>query len=193
MPSNGQTNIFNVGTVAPQIAAFFGDNNLYSSNTQTNPTYASAITLDTTAANTFFLTTTSAVGNTTVTPGTINPAGQQIQIVITGDASLYSTNTQMNPTYASTIAIDTTAANNFFLTTTSAVGNTTLTPGTINPAGQQIQIVITGDASAIRTITFGTGFLATGTLATVVSKTSVIDFTSNGTAYVETGRQTTGV
>ena len=133
MPSNGQTNIFNVGTVAPQIAAFFGDNNLYSSNTQTNPTYASAITLDTTAANTFFLTTTSAVGNTT------------------------------------------------------------LTPGTINPAGQQIQIVITGDSSAIRTITFGTGFLATGTLATVVSKTSVIDFTSNGTVYVETGRQTTGV
>jgi hypothetical protein len=133
MPSNGQTNIFNLGTVAPQIAAFFGD------------------------------------------------------------ASLYSTNTQMNPTYASTIAIDTTAANNFFLTTTSAVGNATITSPNINPQGQQIQIVITGDASAIRTITFGTGFLATGTLATVVSKTSVIDFTSNGTAYVETGRQTTGV
>ncbi len=133
MPSNGQTNIFNLGTVAPQIAAFFGD------------------------------------------------------------ASLYSTNTQMNPTYASTIAIDTTAANNFFLTTTSAVGNATITSPNINPQGQQIQIVITGDASAIRTITFGTGFLATGTLATVVSKTSVVDFTSNGTAYVETGRQTTGV
>ena len=133
MPSNGQTNIFNLGTVAPQIAAFFGD------------------------------------------------------------ASLYSTNTQMNPTYASTIAIDTTAANNFFLTTTSAVGNATITSPNINPQGQQIQIVITGDASAIRTITFGTGFLATGTLSTVVSKTSVIDFTSNGTAYVETGRQTTGV
>ena len=133
MPSNGQTNIFNLGSVAPQIAAFFGD------------------------------------------------------------SSLYSTNTQMNPTYASTIAIDTTAANNFFLTTTSAVGNATITSPNINPAGQQIQIVITGDSSAIRTITFGTGFLATGTLATVVSKTCAIDFTSNGTAYVETGRQTTGV
>jgi hypothetical protein len=133
MPSNGQTNIFNLGTVAPQIAAFFGD------------------------------------------------------------ASLYSTNTQMNPAYASSIAIDTTAANNFFITTTSAVGNATITSPNINPAGQQIQIVITGDASAIRTITFGTGFLATGTLATVVSKTSVIDFTSNGTVYVETGRQSTGV
>ena len=133
MPSNGQTNIFNLGSVAPQIAAFFGD------------------------------------------------------------ASLYSTNTQMNPTYASSIAIDTTAANNFFITTTSAVGNATITSPNINPAGQQIQIVITGDASAIRTITFGTGFLATGTLATVVSKTSVIDFTSNGTVYVETGRQSTGV
>jgi hypothetical protein len=133
MPSNGQTNIFNLGSVAPQIAAFFGD------------------------------------------------------------ASLYSTNTQMNPTYASSIAIDTTAANNFFITTTSAVGNATITSPNINPQGQQIQIVITGDASAIRTITFGTGFLATGTLATVVSKTSVVDFTSNGTAYVETGRQSTGV
>jgi len=133
MPSNGQTNIFNLGSVAPQIAAFFGD------------------------------------------------------------ASLYSTNTQMNPTYASTIAIDTTAANNFFITTTSAVGNATITSPNINPQGQQIQIVITGDASAIRTITFGTGFLATGTLATVVSKTSVVDFTSNGTVYVETGRQSTGV
>jgi hypothetical protein len=133
MPSNGQTNIFNLGSVAPQIAAFFGD------------------------------------------------------------ASLYSTNTQMNPTYASSIAIDTTAANNFFITTTSAVGNATITSPNINPAGQQIQIVITGDATAIRTITFGTGFLATGTLATVVSKTSVIDFTSNGTVYVETGRQSTGV
>ena len=133
MPSNGQTNIFNLGSVAPQIAAFFGD------------------------------------------------------------ASLYSTNTQMNPTYASSIAIDTTAANNFFITTTSAVGHATITSPNINPAGQQIQIVITGDASAIRTITFGTGFLATGTLATVVSKTSVVDFTSNGTVYVETGRQSTGV
>ena len=133
MPSNGQTNIFNLGSVAPQIAAFFGD------------------------------------------------------------ASLYSTNTQMNPTYASSIAIDTTAANNFFITTTSAVGNATITSPNINPQGQQIQIVITGDASAIRTITFGTGFLATGTLATVVSKTSVVDFTSNGTVYVETGRQSTGV
>ena len=133
MPANGQTNIFNVGSVAPQIAAFFGDSSLYSTNTQTNPTYASAITLDTTAANTFFLTTTSAVGNST------------------------------------------------------------LTPGTINPAGQQIQIVILGDASASRTITFGTGFLATGILSTVTSKSVAIDFTSNGTAYVETGRQSTGV
>jgi hypothetical protein len=133
MPSNGQTNIFNLGTVAPQIAAFFGDSPLYSTNTQTNPTYASAITLDTTAANTFFLTTTSAVGNTT------------------------------------------------------------LTPGTINPQGHQIQILIAGDASAVRTITFGTGFLTTGTLSTVQSKTVVIDLTSNGTAYVETGRTTTGV
>jgi len=133
MPSNGQTNIFNLGSVAPQIAAFFGD------------------------------------------------------------SSLYSTSTQMNPTYASSIAIDTTAAINFFLTTTSAVGNATITSPNIAPAGQQIQIVITGDSSAIRTITFGTGFLSTGTLATVVSKSSAIDFTSNGTVYVETGRQTTGV
>jgi hypothetical protein len=133
MPSNGQTNIFNLGTVAPQIAAFFGD------------------------------------------------------------SPLYSTNTQMNPTYASSITLDTTAANNFFITTTSAVGNATLTPSTINPAGQQIQIVITGDATAVRTITFGTGFLSTGTISTVQSKTVVIDFTSNGTAYVETGRTTTGV
>ena len=133
MPSNGQTNIFNLGTVAPQIAAFFGD------------------------------------------------------------ASLYSTNTQMNPTYASSITLDTTAANNFFITTTSAVGNATLTAGTINPQGQQIQIVITGDATAVRTITFGTGFLSQGTLSTVQSKTVVIDFTSNGTAYIETGRTTTGV
>ena len=133
MPANGQTNIFNLGNVAPQIAAFFGDNSLYSTNSQFNPTYASAITLDTTAANTFFLTTTSAVGNST------------------------------------------------------------LTPGTIQPAGQQIQVLILGDASGSHTITFGTGFLRTGTLATVTSKTVVIDFTSNGTAYVEAGRQSTGV
>jgi hypothetical protein len=133
MPSNGQTNIFNLGSVAPQIAAFFGD------------------------------------------------------------ASLYSTNTQMNPTYASAITLDTTAANNFFLTTTSAVGNSTLTPGTINPAGQQIQILIAGDSGGVRTITFGTGFLATGTLSTVQSKTVAIDFTSNGTVYIETGRTSTGV
>ena len=133
MASNGQTNVFNLNNVVPQIAQFFGDSSYYSTTTQFNPTYASAITLDTTAGTTFFLTTTSAVGNST------------------------------------------------------------LTPGTINPAGQQIQIVILGDASASRTITFGTGFLATGTLATVTSKSVSIDFTSNGTAYVETGRQSTGV
>jgi hypothetical protein len=133
MPANGQTNVFSLNNVVPQIAQFFGDNSLYSTTSQFNPTYSSAITLDTTAANTFFLTTTSAVGNST------------------------------------------------------------LTPGTISPAGQQIQVLILGDASASRTITFGTGFLATGTLATVTSKTVVIDFTSNGTAYVEAGRQSTGV
>ena len=133
MPANGQTNIFNLGNVAPQIAAFFGDNSLYSTTSQFNPTYASAITLDTTAAG------------------------------------------------------------SFFLTTTSAVGNSTLTPAVVQPAGHQVQVLILGDASASRTITFVTGFLATGTLATVTSKSVAIDFTSNGTAYVETGRQSTGV
>jgi hypothetical protein len=133
MPANGQTNVFSLNNVVPQIAQFFGDNNLYSTTSQFNPTYASAITLDTTAAGCFFLTTTSAVGNST------------------------------------------------------------LTPGTILPAGHQVQVLILGDASASRTITFGTGFLSTGTLATVTSKSVAIDFTSNGTAYVETGRQSTGV
>jgi len=63
---------------------------------------------------------------------------------------------------------------------------------TVAPAGSRASVIIVTSGVTSYTITFGSGFLTTGTLATgtVTAKTFVIDFVSDGTTMIETGRTT---
>lgn len=84
------------------------------------------------------------------------------------------------------------------LGTAEGVATYTLTPGedeTINAAvveraGREFVIVITTSGTSSRTLTFGTNFKSTGTLATGTSdsKVFVITFISNGTTWNEVSR-----
>lgn len=56
--------------------------------------------------------------------------------------------------------------------------------------GQEITLLITNDAGAARTITFGTGFKPASTLVGTENKTAAVSFVSNGTSFYETGRIT---
>lgn len=68
---------------------------------------------------------------------------------------------------------------------------TTLTT-TVPPAGAQATVIIIASGTTSRTVTFGTGFAATGTLATgtVDARRFVVSFVSDGTRLIETGRTT---
>jgi len=63
---------------------------------------------------------------------------------------------------------------------------------TVAPAGSRASVIIVTSGVTSYTITFGTGFLTTGTLATgtVTAKTFAIEFVSDGTTMIETGRTT---
>jgi hypothetical protein len=61
---------------------------------------------------------------------------------------------------------------------------------TVAPAGAKSSIIIVTSGTTSYTITFGTGFLTTGTLATgtVTAKTFVVNFVSDGATMIETSR-----
>lgn len=63
---------------------------------------------------------------------------------------------------------------------------------TVAPAGSRAAVIVVTSGTTSYTITFGTGFLTTGTLATgtTTAKTFVIEFVSDGTTMIETGRTT---
>lgn len=89
--------------------------------------------------------------------------------------------------YASTISIGRLFS---LYTTTTSGGDSTIKITAIAQAGQRITILITNDATANRTITFGTGFNSSGTLTGTTSKTASISFISDGVTYWETSRAT---
>lgn len=82
------------------------------------------------------------------------------------------------------------------LATNHVVSVTPITSATyttsVAPAGSRATILIVTSGTASYTITFGTGFKTTGTLATgtVTAKTFAINFVSDGTTMIETGRTT---
>jgi hypothetical protein len=69
--------------------------------------------------------------------------------------------------------------------------DTTLTT-TVPPAGTMATVIIVTSGATSRTVTFGTGFASTGTLATgtTASRRFVVSFVSDGTRLLETGRTT---
>jgi hypothetical protein len=69
--------------------------------------------------------------------------------------------------------------------------NTTLTT-TVPPAGTQAIVIIVSSGATSRTVTFGTGFASTGTLATggTADRRFVVSFVSDGTRLLECSRTT---
>jgi len=67
--------------------------------------------------------------------------------------------------------------------------DTTLTT-TVPPAGSQAIVIIVSSGASSRTVTFGTGFAATGTLATgaTTARRFVVSFVSDGTRLLECSR-----
>ena len=61
---------------------------------------------------------------------------------------------------------------------------------TVPAAGKQVTLLILTSGTTSRTITFGTGFKPTGTLATgtVTARVFVINWVSDGTNLYEAGR-----
>lgn len=75
-----------------------------------------------------------------------------------------------------------------FVAMTTATGNSTVLTSYVPNAGGLLTVQVTNDASGARTITFGTGFRATGTLVGTNSKILLVSFASDGTTWNETGR-----
>lgn len=62
----------------------------------------------------------------------------------------------------------------------------------VAPAGSEVSLIVLTSGTTSYTITFGTGFKSTGTLATgtTTARTFVVRFVSNGTAMLEVSRTT---
>lgn len=92
-------------------------------------------------------------------------------------------------TYASPTSVDVTLGTVFTVTTVNATGSVTFNATAGGTAGQPMTIIITNDATSAKTITFGTNFVANGTLtASGVNKVTTIQFMSNGTNFYEVSR-----
>ena len=92
------------------------------------------------------------------------------------------------PDYASTIDFSPSISNILILDTVHAIGNCTIN-GRVGKVGP-VWIIINNDATSGKVITFGTGFLSAGTLTGTASKTAVVEFISDGSAFYEVSRKT---
>lgn len=91
-------------------------------------------------------------------------------------------------TYASVMSLDVTTGV-VFKFTTSSVGNATVNATSGGVSGQVIKVIIVNDASAIRTITWGTNFRTPGTTSpTATSRVAVCTFISDGTSWFLDGQ-----
>lgn len=116
--------------------------------------------------------------------GGSNIAQSAGKTTITGQFAPYGTKTALTP--GATVAIDATLGDFF-----------TLTPGedeTLNVTGgiqgQRLFLEVITSGTTSRTLTFGTNFKSTGTLATgtTTAKTFIVAFLHDGTNFVETSR-----
>lgn len=108
----------------------------------------------------------------------------------TDKTSRILTNDYQAPAYASSIAI-TAAADNTVVKVGQLTGALTLTIGTTAPfIGAKVTFLFSVDATN-RTVTFGTGFQPSATLALTASKYGSATFMFNGSTWIETGRAVT--
>ena len=111
------------------------------------------------------------------------------KLQVTGSASVTG---QISGGYAS-LSVGTLAmalgTNRAVKVTPNATGSLTTT---VAPAGATATVLILSSGTVSYTMTFGTGFISTGTLATgtVTAKTFAVSFVSDGTSMIETARTT---
>jgi len=101
----------------------------------------------------------------------------------------------ITPVYAASIELAPflQKSRNIQINTTSGVGNATLTAAFVPASGSTLIIQVNNDATAARTITFGTGFRPTGTVVGTNSKAILVSFTSDGTTWNEKARSASAV
>jgi hypothetical protein len=106
-------------------------------------------------------------------------------VVGSGKQVPYSTKTAL--TSAPTIALNSTLGNFFTLTPAHTA---TINATTVGAQGQPLFLEIVTSGVDSFTLTFGTNFKSTGTLATgtTTAKTFMVQFLSDGTNYVEVSR-----
>ncbi len=135
----------------------------------------------------------------TITGGAINNApigqttpnvGQFTNLSVTGTAVFKTTASAISAlTPGTTVSLNPALADVFTLTPAQ---DETINAASVNAKGQVIQLVITTSGTTSRTLTFGSNFKSTGTLATGVTTAKVftIAFVSDGTNYNELSRTT---
>lgn len=120
-----------------------------------------------------------ATGAVTVTPAT----GKTV--TVSGAFVPYSTKTALTP--GATVTVTSTTGNFFTLTPAQ---DEAINATTVGVQGQPLIIKVLTSGTSSYTLTFGTNFKSTGTLATgtVTAKTFMVGFLSDGTNYIETFR-----
>jgi hypothetical protein len=149
-------------------------------------------------------TLTGGAGNMTITAGTGNSRTLTLQTTTSGGTATNAvvfgatqSATFNGPiiqkvsalTYASPTSVDVTLGNVYTVTTVNATGSVTFNASAGGTSGQSMTIIITNDATSAKTITFGTNFVANGTLTpSGAGKVATIQFISNGTNFYEVSR-----
>lgn len=119
---------------------------------------------------------TTAAGAVNITPAT----GQKV--TVSGAHVPFATKTVLTP--GATVTVNSTLGNFFTLTPAQ---DETINATTVGAQGQILIIKILTSGTTSYTLTFGTNFITTGTLATgtTTAKTFMIAFLSDGTNYIE--------
>ena len=91
-------------------------------------------------------------------------------------------------TYAATVSIDTTKGAHRIAGANGTSAASTFNASTTGANGDELLIEVTSDAGGTCTITFGTNFKSSGTLAVTASHYASVYFMSDGTNWKEQGR-----
>jgi hypothetical protein len=138
------------------------------------------------AINTNKFNVTASSGNTTIA-GTLGVTGLTTLGSWKGTADLGGAVVALTP--SGTVALDSTLGNVFTLTPGE---DETINVATVPATAQEIHIRVLTSGTTSRTLTFGTNFKSTGTLATgtTTAKTFIVKFISDGTNFNEVSRTT---
>lgn len=158
---------------------------------------ASTVTFNDVTANTVNATTITENGSAVVVATDIGASSNEIPLnqnlgTMAYQSAAFINVDQMKRSY--TVLANNTAAQELgtnFATQVGIDADTTLTT-TVPPAGTNAVVVIVTVGTVSRTVTFGTGFASTGTLATGTDadRRFVVNFLSDGTRLIEVSRTT---